>query len=122
MAAQAQAQIDPAIAQPDQPRRWAFATRVGFRICFLYLTLYCLSNQILHGLWPVPKVPLPELGILPPVRAVIFWVGQHWFGTAPTLVYTGSGSGDKTYDWVFCFCALLIAALGTAVWSVLDRK
>jgi uncharacterized membrane protein YphA (DoxX/SURF4 family) len=38
------------------------------------------------------------------------------------LVYTGSGSGDKTFDWVLAFCVLVVAVLATAVWSVLDRK
>lgn len=38
------------------------------------------------------------------------------------LVYTGSGSGDKTFDWVLAFSVLSAAALGTGIWSALDRR
>ena len=38
------------------------------------------------------------------------------------LVYSGSGSGDKNYDWVLFFCMLVTAFVASAVWSLLDRK
>jgi hypothetical protein len=38
------------------------------------------------------------------------------------LVYGGSGSGDKTFDWVAAFCLLICAILATLIWSGLDRR
>jgi uncharacterized membrane protein YphA (DoxX/SURF4 family) len=37
-------------------------------------------------------------------------------------VVTGSGSGDKTFDWVQAFCLLTLAILATAIWSAVDRR
>jgi len=102
--------------------RWSLARLVGFRFCFVYLGLYCLSEQILGGLFPVPKVELPDLASLWPMRQIVFWTASHVFHVAQPLVYQGSGSGDKTFDWVLAVCLLVMAAAATCVWSVLDRR
>jgi hypothetical protein len=47
---------------------------------------------------------------------------EHLLGAKLPLVYTDSGSGDKTFDCVLSFCILLLAAAATVVWSFLDRK
>jgi len=44
------------------------------------------------------------------------------FGATQPLVVSGSGSGDKTFDWVQAFCFLVIAAVVTTVWSVVARR
>lgn len=102
--------------------RWSLATRVGFRFCTIYFSLYCLTNQILSGVLPIPKVEFPELDTLWPTRHMVLWTAAHVFRVGHPLVYEGSGSGDKTFDWVLSFCLLAIAAAGTIVWSILDRK
>src|SRR5215831_3913881 len=117
-----QAQMQLAAAVHERPK-WNAAVRVGFRWCFLYFTLYCLTTQVFSGLWPSFKLRIPDAGATPPVRAVVFWVSATLFGVDTSkLVYSGSGSGDKTYDWVLAFCVLVFAVAGTAVWSVLDRR
>jgi hypothetical protein len=107
--------------QTAQPR-WRSATRVAFRFCLLYFGLYCLTNQVITGLFPIPKIDLPDPGTLPPIRAAVFWTAAHLFYMKVPLVYTGSGSGDKQYDWVLVFSVLIVALAGTAAWSILDRK
>lgn len=102
--------------------RWSLARLVGFRFCFVYLGLYCLSEQILGGLFPIPKVELPDLASLWPMRQIVFWTAAHVFHVTQPLVYQGSGSGDKTFDWVLAVCLLVMAAAATCVWSVLDRR
>jgi hypothetical protein len=52
----------------------------------------------------------------------VFWVAAHVFGLKTPLVYSGSGSGDKQFDWVLVFCIFVAAAVAAAVWSVLDRR
>src|SRR5206468_2270935 len=74
------------------------------------------------GMFPIPKIDIPDLASLAPIRRIIFWTAAHLFRVSQPLVYTGSGSGDKTYDWVLVFCALSVSAVAAAVWSVLDRK
>ncbi|HEY2915408.1 MAG TPA: hypothetical protein VGK21_18730 [Candidatus Angelobacter sp.] len=70
----------------------------------------------------IPKVNIPELSAHWPLRQITFWTAAHIFRIKRDLVYTGSGSGDKTFDWVLAFCLIVIAAVITCVWSVLDRR
>lgn len=102
--------------------RWGLAFRIAFRFCVAYFTLFSLSNQILAGLLVIPKVNIPELSALWPLRHITFWTAAHIFRIKHELVYTGSGSGDKTFDWVLAFCLLVIASVITLVWSILDRR
>jgi hypothetical protein len=101
---------------------WGLGLRIAFRFCVAYFTLFSLSNQILGGLFVIPKVNIPELSALWPLRPITFWTAAHIFRIKRDLVYTGSGSGDKTFDWVLAFCLLVMAALITCGWSVLDRR
>ena len=105
-----------------QTVQWSAGKRGAFRFCFVYFTLYCLSNQIIGGMFPIPKVNVPEFGIIWPLRQITFWIAAHVFHVSRTLVYTGSGSGDKTFDWVQTFFLFVIALVIAAVWSVLDRR
>jgi uncharacterized membrane protein YphA (DoxX/SURF4 family) len=117
----AQAQIVE-LAQESQTPHWGLASRVAFRFCFVYFGLFCLATQILGGLLPIPQVNIPDLATLWPTRQIIFWTAAHVFHSRLPLVYTDSGSGDKTFDWVFTFFLLIVATLATAIWSRLDRK
>jgi len=105
----------------SQPR-WGLPLRIGFRFLFLYLVLFSLFTQILDGLFPIPSIDIPELGELPPFRNVVSWTAAHIFHAGTPLVYSDTGSGDRTFDWVLIFCLLMISVAGTAVWSAMDRK
>jgi uncharacterized membrane protein YphA (DoxX/SURF4 family) len=114
-----------AVSQFESPApvaHWGLGLRITFRFCVAYFTLFSLSNQILGGLLVVPKVNIPELSAFWPFRQITFWTAAHVFHITRPLVYTGSGSGDKTFDWVLAFCMLVIAAVITLVWSILDRR
>lgn len=130
MADHAQVALDPAV-QPAEileqessipKEHWSLALRIAFRFCVAYFTLFSLSNQILGGLFPIPKIDIPELSAHWPLRHITFWTAAHVFRISRPLVYTGSGSGDKTFDWVLAFCLLIIAALIACIWSILDRR
>jgi hypothetical protein len=115
--------VSPNVCEAEsQAERWRLASRIAFRFGFLYLGLFCLFTQILSGLLPFPIVHLPDLGTLPPMTPLVFWTAKHIFGYNKPLVYFGSGSGDKVYDWVLVVCLLIIAAIATVIWSVLDRR
>jgi uncharacterized membrane protein YphA (DoxX/SURF4 family) len=124
MSAQVQiAQPQVAQLQPEaEAQHWTVAARVAFRFWFVYLALFCVATQILGSLFPIPKVDIPDLSSLWPMRQITFWTAAHVFHAKLPLVYTGSGSGDKTFDWVLMFWLLAVAALATGGWSVLDRK
>jgi hypothetical protein len=109
------------MARADTPPRWGLISRVAFRFCFVYFGLYCLATQILAALLPVSDLDVPDTATLPPMRQIVFWTAAHVFHAGKTLVYSGSGSGDKTYDWVLAFCLFVMALAATALWSVADR-
>ena len=114
-------QTEPIRSEP-QIQPWGPATRVAFRFCFVYFGLYCLITQISTSLVPLPNVDIPDPSAFWPTRQIVFWTASHILGISKPLVYTASGSGDKTFDWVLQFCLLVIAVLAAAVWSLLDRK
>ncbi len=121
----AQTQIaQPQIGQPRpdaQVQRWSLAGRVAFRFCFVYFGMFSVATQILGSLFPIPKVDIPDLSTFWPMRQITFWTAAHIFHAKLPLVYADSGSGDKTFDWVLMFWLLIVAAVATGIWSVLDR-
>jgi hypothetical protein len=110
------------LQQETQTPRWNLATRIGFRFCFVYFGLYCLTTQILGSLFTNPEINVPDPSTLWPMRQIIFWTAAHIFRVTHPLVYSGSGSGDKTFDWAAAFCLLVFAVLATLVWSGFDRR
>src|SRR5690348_5651506 len=105
-----------------ETQRWSFGTRLAFRFVFVYFGVYCCTTQILGSMFPIPKVNIPDLGTLTPLRQMVFWTAAHVFRVKSQLVYEGSGSGDKTFDWVQVACFLTLASVATVIWSVLDRR
>jgi hypothetical protein len=101
---------------------WNLAERVSFRFCFTYLGLFCITTQILGDLLRLPTFFFPPLATIWPMRQIVLWTATHIFRITHPLVYAGSGSGDKTFDWIEAFCLLVLAVLSTAIWAVLDRR
>ncbi len=110
------------LQQEQQAPRWSPATRAAFRFCFVYLGLFCLATQILGSLMPIPKVDIPDLQSLWPIRPVILWVAAHILRIAHPIAYADTGSGDRTFDWIVALVLLNVAAVATVIWSFLDRR
>src|SRR5215472_16098517 len=118
-----QVQTEPIQPRPQIPN-WSLSTRIGFRFCFLYLGLYCLSTQIITSLFSTTQgADIPDPSTLWPLRPLVFWTAAHIFHVnAPLSLGGNSGSGDCMFGWVLAFCVLAIAALGTTLWSFIDRR
>lgn len=108
--------------QTAEAPQWSTGLRIGFRLCFIYFTLFCLTNQILGGLIFSASSDFPDPSTRWPMRQIVIWTAKHVFRVKTDLVYSGSGSGDKTFDYVLSFCLLVIAVVGTLIWSALDRR
>ena len=102
--------------------RWSRAKCVAFRFCFLYFGLYVLVTQMLGGLLAFLRWDIPPLQDVPPLKNLVTWTAIHVFGVTRPLVITGSGSGDKTFDWIAASCLLAVSLTATVIWSVLDRN
>jgi len=102
---------------------WRAPTRVAFRFVFVYFGVYVLFSDMLGGLFPIPNGYLPALGtVAPAMRGLVTWTAAHLFRVQSPLLISGSGSGDKTFDWVQTFCFLIVALAATGVWSAFDRR
>lgn len=110
------------LQKESQIPTWGFTRCVVFRFCFVYFALFCIYTQILGGLISIPNMESIEPASHWPMRQIVFWTAAHIFHARLPLVYSNSGSGDKTFDWVLAFCLLIISAVATAIWSVLDRQ
>ena len=106
--------------EPANDTSWSSATRIAFRFCVLYFGLYVLMTQMLAGMLPNSKFRVPVLAEKPPMRGLVIWVGNHLLGVNPTVHPTGSG--DTLFDWTHAFTTLLLAVLGTVVWSFARRR
>ena len=95
------------------------------QICFLYFGLFCvLFAQITFAFFGIVGEWLPKLAVMwqmtllgPPLQ----WVGREVFGVDAVL-HQDSGSGDQTVVWVMVFTLAVVAAVGTAVWTLMDRR
>src|SRR5258706_6238304 len=104
-----------------QPR-WSLATRIAFRLCFIYFTLYVVSTQMLGGLIALPDIDIPDLGNARFLQRAVTWTGAHVFHIGYPYSFSITGSGDETVDYLQAFCLVACAAVATVVWSVLDRR
>ena len=106
----------------ERPVRWRLRTRIAFRLCFLYFSLYVITTQMLGGLLILPGGSLPNLGATGYMKGVVTWTATNVFKVSSPFVTVNTGSGDKTIDWVQSFCLLIAAVVLTAVWSIADRR
>jgi hypothetical protein len=114
--------VESAPAEVVAKQPWSLPALIAFRFSVVYFGLYCVGTQIINSVFPIPKVEVPDWTTLWPVRPLVFWVAEHVFRLKTPLVYSGSGSGDKQFDWVLVFSIFVTALIAAAVWSVLDRR
>ena len=105
---------------PETVRPWRLAARLAFRFFAVYFGIYVVVTQMFRGLIPF-SINIPNISAVGPVRWMVEWTAVNVFGVTTPLVFTGSGSGDKTTDWVLAFCLVIITAAITAVWSIAAR-
>lgn len=101
---------------------WSLATRIAFRFCFVYFSLYCLSTQIITSFLSIPDIGwLSDPSVVPPWREITAFTAAHILRIKSPLTFVETGSGDRTIDWVLVFALLSVSVVATIVWSVLDR-
>ena len=96
-------------------------TRIAFRFCIVYFSLYALVTQVAGGVFILPTVAFPALGTIFPMRNITIWTAVNVFRATPPVLYVGN-SGDTVFHWTQTFLVLVAAILVTAVWALLDRR
>ena len=113
-------QPEPDSHAHEAPHRWNIVTRVVFRFLFVYLSLMCLD--ILSVLVQVSTYfasgKLTPGFVDPLWRTAVPWFALHFFGVKVVL----NGRGDSAFDWMLIVLFLCLAAIASALWSLLDRR
>jgi hypothetical protein len=110
--------VEARVAHTAPP--WPVTARLAFRFFSVYFGLYVVCTQMLNGFIPFP-INLPNVSDQGPVRWMVEWVARSVFDVTTPLVVTGSGSGDKTFDWVLAFCLLVISVVVSVGWSLVAK-
>jgi hypothetical protein len=95
--------------------RWTIGQRIGFRFLLAYLLLFFFPfpSGLVNPYW-LGRLFNPLWGWLVP------WVAGVLGITLPPS--TQGGSGDSTFAYLRVLTMLILAALMTGLWSVLDRR
>ena len=101
----------------EQPQQhWHPLTRTAFRFAFVYFLLFNLP-------FPLNAVPYVD-------KAAEFY-NSFWNWIVPRLARAVfhtevssvfNGSGDRTFDYIWVACLLLISLVIMVIWTLLDRK
>jgi uncharacterized membrane protein YphA (DoxX/SURF4 family) len=104
--------------------RWRLGTRIAFRFAFVYFLLDTL--YVPFHLLPIPPFLQVSEMYNSLWSATVPWVSRHVLHLshdfAMDYLNTAAGSKDTTYAYVQVLCYLVIAALATMIWSLLDRR
>ena len=98
---------------------WSFIQRLVFRFFFIYFLL-----QITPWTWLDNIVPGIDY-ISGYYQKLVFWVIEkfnHLFFHFEATKIVNNGSGDTSFNWEEVLTYLIMAILGTVIWSILDRK
>ena len=97
---------------------WSPTKKIAFRFVFIFFTLFILiNNNATFPFWDVIFSYPTEL-----LHTFIPWIGKNILALPYEITAFPDGSGDTTYDYVVLFTEAVVAALGTAVWSIADKK
>ena len=95
---------------------WRLGTRLSFRFGFIYWLLYSMP---IPGIYRYRFVDRDGLAIV--WHSVVPWFSRTFLGQ--NLVVTGfQGAGDSAFNFTRVLLFMLLAAAGTAIWSLADRK
>jgi hypothetical protein len=101
---------------------WAGWEKVLFRFFFIYFLLWVLNLDEWSLAFPGWQWLQKEYD------AVIYWAAdvadKHLFHIHPAgaPIPVNNGSGDTSHFWAGLWLFVLLAAIGSVVWSILDRR
>ncbi len=93
------------------PVIWTNMQKIAFRFIALYGTIFMLSNQfitsyVFDALW----------------RKAVPWLAKNVLGLAKDITIFTNGSGDTTYNYTSLLWYVLLAVVGTIIWTLVDRR
>lgn len=100
---------------------WPLWRKITFRFAFIYLIIYIAPWSLVASSLPFLHLDYITGFYDQGVEWLLRFANAHWFNIADELVPT-NGSGDTSMAWAALCLTLIVAALGAAIWSLLDHK
>ena len=117
------------VVEGTEPARaaWSLPRKIVFRVVFLYLMLYMFFNgnvTIFTPLEVFPTIDKPVATALAQPFALLtqWWAVRLLHLTGMAATWHRDGSGDTLLNYLLCVTFLVLALVGAAVWSAVDRR
>jgi len=92
------------------------------KILLRFLVLFVVLLTIPFPLNTSPKLEFISESILKFYQKIISWIGENIFNLGSSFSIAQTGSGDRTFDYLLLLFLLIIAVIGTIIWSIADKK
>jgi len=93
--------------------------KIIFRFFFIYFLLSTALWQVFEF---IPGLSGITYFINDAFVPLVTFCNDHLFHVKEKLNIDGGGSGDTSYAWAYFYTTLLIAVIGSVIWSLLERK
>ncbi|MDR3008405.1 MAG: hypothetical protein LBV59_10750 [Sphingobacterium sp.] len=106
------------ILNENGPERWPAFRKLGFRFSFIFILSFILVfNNGTYPLYGYISTPLTHF-----MQRLTPWFAENILRYSYDHSIFINGSGDTSYAWISLFILLLLALVGAALWSILDRR
>ncbi|MGE8430166.1 MAG: hypothetical protein ACN6O7_19970, partial [Sphingobacterium sp.] len=100
------------------PERWPAFRKLGFRFSFIFILSFILVfNNGTYPLYGYISAPLNHF-----MQRLTPWFAENILGYSYDHSIFINGSGDTSYAWISLLILFLLALVGAALWSILDRR
>jgi hypothetical protein len=93
--------------------------KIFFRFFFIYFILATALWQMFEF---IPGLNSITYFINDAFVPLVTFCNDYLFHVKDKLTIDGGGSGDTSYAWAYFYTTLLLAVLGSLIWTVLERK
>lgn len=103
---------------PEIQQPWSAAYKLIFRFFFLAVNIIITPFVFLQG---IPGMDVLMNYVFMPLDKLALWINQWLYHITPAT-QPPNGNGDTPEQWMGLYTGLLLAVVGTIIWSLLDRK
>ena len=90
-----------------------------FKIAFIFFTLFTLP---LFWFSQIPGIPLISKYYNKMLSWIVGFFNSNFLHVKEELNMMGYGSGDTTYSWAEFFTHIILAVIGSFIWTLIDRN
>lgn len=106
------------ILTENNPETWSVFKRLAFRFSFIFvLSFIFIFNNGAYPFYGYISIPLTHF-----MQKLTPWFAENILGYSYDHSIFINGSGDTSYAWVSLLILFLLAVVGAALWSILDRR